>query len=106
MFKPGMSEAQNISKTSAGLHLLRKIRDEVHRYAITFHRKSRKKSMTKSIFEDIPGMGPMRIQKLWKKFDSLEAIHQLSLEEIEKQTGFSKKLSSAILECVSSVVKT
>ena len=102
VFKPGMSEPQNISKTSAGLHLLRKIRDEVHRYAIAFHRKSKRKKMTKSIFEKIPGIGPKRIQKLWKELESLEAIQKSSLQGIEKRTGFSKKLCSAILECAGS----
>ena len=97
-----MSEPQNISKTSAGLHLLRKIRDEVHRYAITFHRNSRKKEMTKSIFEEIPGMGRKRIQKLWKEFESMEAIKKSSLKEIEKRTGFSITLCTAILDCVGS----
>ena len=76
VFKPGMSKSQNIPKTSAGLHLLRKIRDEVHRYAITFHRKMRKKDMTRSIFEEIAGMGPKRINTIWKAFDSLEDILQ------------------------------
>ena len=99
VFKPGLSEPQNIPKTSPGLHLLRAIRDEVHRFAITFHRKSRKKDMTKSIFEEIPGMGKKRIQKLWQEFESLEAIEKSSLKEIVGRTGFSKKLSSAILEC-------
>ena len=53
VFKPGISQPQNISKTSAGIYLLRRIRDEVHRYAITFHRKIHKNTMIKSIFESI-----------------------------------------------------
>ncbi len=101
VFKPGVSEPQNISKTSSGLHLLRKIRDEVHRYAITFHRKSRKKEMTKSIFEDIPGMGKKRIQKLWQEFKSLKAIREASIKELKEKTGFSEKLSKAIQKCSS-----
>jgi excinuclease ABC subunit C len=96
VFKPGIGEPQNIAKNSAGLHLLRKIRDEVHRYAITFHRKARKKGMTKSIFEDIPGMGDKRIQKLWQAFSSLEEIQGLSKKEIMQKTGFSEKLCVAI----------
>ena len=96
VFKPGVSEPQNIPKTSAGLHLLRKIRDEVHRYAITFHRKSRNKEMTKSIFEDIPGMGKKRIQKLWQEFKSLKAIKEASINELTEKTGFSEKLSKEI----------
>ncbi|MBC8256060.1 MAG: excinuclease ABC subunit C [Candidatus Marinimicrobia bacterium] len=101
VFKPGMSEPQNIAKTSAGLHLLRAIRDEVHRFAITFHRKARKKDMTKSIFEEIPGMGKKRIQKLWKEFKSLETIQNASLIELREKTGFSMKLCEAIQKCSS-----
>jgi len=101
VFKPGMSEPQNIAKTSPGLHLLRAIRDEVHRFAITFHRKSRKKDMTKSIFEQIPGMGKKRIQKLWQKFKSLEAIKEAPIDELKEKTGLSKKLCKAIQRCSS-----
>ncbi len=99
VFKPGMSEPQNIAKTSAGLYLLRAIRDEVHRFAITFHRKTRKKDMTKSIFEEIPGMGKKRIQKLWQEFKSLKSIQKSSLNEMREKTGFSQKLCEAIKEC-------
>ncbi len=99
VFKPGMSEPQNIVKTSPGLHLLRAIRDEVHRFAITFHRKTRKKDMTKSIFEDIPSMGKKRIQKLWQEFESLEVIQNASINELKKKTGFSEKLCEAIQKC-------
>ncbi len=97
VYKPGMSVPQNISKTSAGLHLLRKIRDEVHRYAITFHRRVRKKDMTKSIFEDIPGMGEKRIKKLWQEFSSLGDIKISKTKDIMEKTGFSEKLCEAIL---------
>ena len=96
VFKPGMSEPQNITKTSPGLYLLRAIRDEVHRFAITFHRKSRKKKMTKSIFEEIPGMGKKRIQKLWQEFESLKVIRNTSLNELREKTGFSEKLCTII----------
>ena len=96
VFKPGVMEPQNISKTSPGLHLLRKIRDEVHRYAITFHRKMRKKDMTRSIFEEITGMGPKRINTLWKTFDSLEDLSKASMEEIKEKTGFSNTLCKNI----------
>jgi len=99
VFKPGMSEPQNIVKTSPGIHLLRAIRDEVHRFAITFHRKTRKKDMTKSIFEEIPSMGKKRIQKLWKEFESLEVIQNASINELKKKTGFSEKLCEAIQKC-------
>ena len=101
VFKPGMSEPQNIAKTSPGLHLLRAIRDEVHRFAITFHRKTRKKDMTKSIFEDIPGIGKKRIQKLWQEFKSLNEIKDASINGLKEKTGFSEKLCKAIQKCSS-----
>jgi excinuclease ABC subunit C len=96
VFKPGVAAPQNIIKTSPGLHLLRAIRDEVHRFAITFHRKSRKKDMAKSIFEGIPGMGKKRIQKLWKEFKSLETIKESSIDKLKEMTGFSEKLCEEI----------
>ena len=58
--------------------------------------------MTKSIFEEIPNMGPRRIQKLWKEFESLEGIQKTTLKNLEKQTGFSKKLCNAIMQCADS----
>ena len=80
VFKPEIAEPQNIAKSSPGLHLLRQIRDEVHRFAITFHRSKRDKKMTLSVFEDIPGMGKRRVQKLWEVFDSLEDIKSASVD--------------------------
>ena len=55
--------------------------------------------MTKSIFEDIPGMGKKRIQKLWQEFESLEVIQNASINELKKKTGFSEKLCEAIQKC-------
>mgnify|MGYP000013972349 CR=1 FL=1 len=96
VYKPNLSDPQNISKTSPSLYLLRTIRDEVHRYAIMFHRKIRNKDMTKSVFEDISGIGVKRINAIWKAFDSLEDIGKSSLEIIREKTGFSKKICKDI----------
>ena len=96
VFKPEINEPQNIPKTSPGLHLLRQIRDEVHRFAITFHRSKRNKKMTLSVFEDIPGIGKKRVQKLWEVFESLEDIKFASVDEIKTKCGFSESLAEAI----------
>ena len=96
VFKPEINEPQNIPKTSPGLHLLRQIRDEVHRFAITFHRSKRDKEMTLSVFEDIPGIGKKRVQKLWEVFESLEDIKFASADEIKTKCGFSESLAEAI----------
>ena len=87
VFLPNSSYPQNISKTSPALYLLRKIRDEVHRYAITFHRKKRSKKAFKSIFDDIKGMGPKRVQKIWEVYDSIEDIKKDSVKSIHTKTG-------------------
>ena len=87
VFLPNSSHPQNISKTSPALYLLRKIRDEVHRYAITFHRKKRSKKAFKSIFDDIKGMGPKRVQKIWEVYDSIEEIKKDSVKSIHTKTG-------------------
>ena len=98
VFKPEIAEPQNIAKSSPGLHLLRQLRDEVHRFSITFHRSKRAKKMILSIFKDIPGMGKKRVQKLWGIFESLDDIKSASTEDIKAKCGFSEKLAKAILE--------
>jgi len=98
VFKPGMKEAQNISKTSPGLHLLRAIRDEVHRFAISFHRSTRDKDMTKSFFADIKGMGEKRTRKLWNSFTSVDEIKSATVKEVRKRTGFPLSLCEKIVK--------
>ena len=92
VYKPGIKDPQNIIKTSAGLHLLRYIRDEVHRFAITFHRNIRDKKMLESRFESISGMGKKRINRLWEIYPSLESIKQAKVREISSKTGFPNKI--------------
>ena len=98
VFKPGLSEAQNIPKTSPGLFLLRKIRDEVHRFAISFHRSKRDKSMISSIFEDIKGVGKVKIKKLWTEFESLEQIAKTNPEKIMESLNVSKDIAKEIIK--------
>lgn len=97
VYKPGISAPQSIAKISPGLFLLRKIRDEVHRYAITFHKSKRNKDMTKSIFDSISGMGKVRIRKLWCKFDSLENIKKASAQEISEALSIPDKIAKEII---------
>ena len=98
VFKPGLSDPQSIAKTSPGLFLLRKIRDEVHRYAITFHRSKRDKEMTQSIFESIKGMGKAKVKKLWVEFESLDKIKKASVEEIRKALKVSDRIAKDIIK--------
>lgn len=77
VFVPETSEAQSIPKTSSGLKLLQRVRDEAHRFAITFHRSLRDKRTLKSELESIKGIGKTTSQKLLKEFGSVENIKEM-----------------------------
>ncbi len=77
---------------------LKGIRDEVHRFAITYHRKLRAKKLLKSPLENIPGIGKKRRLELLKQFSSLESIRNASIEDIMRIKGFNRKTAEKILE--------
>ena len=96
VFLPGSSVPQNISKTSPALYLLRQIRDEVHRFANTFHRKKRIKKAFSSVFDNIKGLGPSRIKKLWMNYDSLDLIKKESAEAIHEKSSIPLSVAKRI----------
>ena len=98
VFIPGNPEAQSIHKQSPGLILLRRIRDEAHRFAITFQRQKRNNDMVISVFSQIPGMGKMRLEKLLQTFDGPEAIAKLTPEVINGETGIPLKIGKEIVK--------
>jgi len=100
VYKPNLSDPQNISKTSPSLYLLRSIRDEVHRYAISFHRQKRDKDMTLSIFDDISGLGKKRLQELWKNFKSIDDIRQTTANKIVDKTKIPESIAKEIVKRV------
>lgn len=90
VFFPGNSEPESIPKTSSGIKLLQQIRDEAHRFAITFHRSRRSKRTIKSELTEINGIGKSTTQKLLKAFGSVEKLRNAELIQIEKVVGKSK----------------
>ena len=98
VFVTGQAEAQSIHKQSPGLILLRRIRDEAHRFAISFQRQKRKDSITKSIFHEIPGMGDKRVQKLLSEYSDVKTIAKLNPNNIKETLGFPDLLAQAIIE--------
>ncbi len=82
VFVPGRSDPIIIPRQSEALYLLQRLRDESHRFAITYHRQLRDKRMTKSILDDIPGLGPTRRDRLVKQFGGVRAVRQASLEDL------------------------
>jgi len=90
IYMPEKKEPLQIPKTSSSLKLLQHIRNEAHRFAITFHREKREKRIIKSELDEIIGIGEKTIQKLLTHFGSVEAIKNSSLEQITKVIGKSK----------------
>jgi len=83
---------------SPGLMLLRKLRDEAHRFALTFHRKLRDKRISGSALEEIPGVGPRRKRLLLRTFGSLEAVRRATVEEIAAVPTMTKALAEKVRE--------
>jgi len=98
VFVPGQADAQSIHKQSPGLILLRRIRDEAHRFAITFQKQKRTESISTSVFHKIPGMGEKRVKKLLRKYKDIQRISGLKPEEIQKDMSFSSAIAKEIIK--------
>jgi excinuclease ABC subunit C len=96
LFVPGQSEPLRLPRTSEGLFLLQRIRDEAHRFAITYHRQLRGKQTIISQLDEIPGIGPKRRSALLKQFGSIEAIRAASLEELAAVPGMSRPAAEQV----------
>jgi len=93
---PGGSEPIIFSRHSEGLYLLQRIRDEAHRFAITFHRSKRSKVMLESLLDDIPQLGEARRKALLEKFGSVTALRKAEVSEIASIPGIGEKTASLI----------
>lgn len=82
IFKEGQSESILLDRDSAALHLIQRIRDEAHRFAITYHRKLRGKRNLVSVLDHVEGIGSKRRQELWKAFKTLDEMKAASVEEL------------------------
>ena len=98
IFIPGSSEPQIISKTSPSLTLLMRIRDEAHRFAISFHKEKRKKDLTKSIFLDIKGLGQKRIKTLLQLYNGPKEISKSTPKTINSKTKIPIKIAKKIID--------
>lgn len=96
VFVPGISEAQNIPKTSSGLRLLQKIRDEAHRFAIEYHRKLRGKRAVASELDQIAGIGDKRKKQLLQHFGSVKNLKAATLDEIKQVKKIPEKLAQQL----------
>ena len=96
LYLPGNSEPIVLTPVSAGLHLVMRVRDEAHRFAITYHRQRRAKAMTKSVLDTLGGVGPVRKKRLMVAFGSVGALKRASVDEIAAVKGMSPALASQI----------
>ena len=97
---PDADEPVILPRTSEGLYLLQRIRDEAHRFAITHHRDRRSKSMVESLLDQVPGLGEVRRKALIRYFGSLKKLRAASVEEIAAVPGFGPKLAVAIKQAL------
>ena len=98
IYVPGNSDPQNIKKSSASLVLLMRIRDEAHRFAISFQKTKRKKDLTRSIFSEIIGIGDKRLEKLLQFFKGPKEISESSPKIIHSKTGIPIKIATEIIK--------
>ena len=94
VFLPGQSEPQSISKSSPGLLLLRRVRDEAHRFAVSFQRQKRSKSVKESPFLSISGMGPKRVNNLFTHYQNIADIAKAEPRVLSRRISISKGLSA------------
>jgi excinuclease ABC subunit C len=91
-----LSEPIVLSRTSQALYLVQRIRDEAHRFAITYHRQVRSKAGLQSALDTIPGIGPKRKRALLRKFGSVKGIREAAVEEIAATVGFTASLAAKV----------
>jgi excinuclease ABC subunit C len=94
---PGQEDPVVLARTSEGLYLLQRIRDEAHRFAITHHRSRRSRSMVESALDGVPGLGEVRRRTLLRHFGSLKKLRAASAEEIAALPGFGARTAEAVV---------
>jgi excinuclease ABC subunit C len=97
LFVKDVSEPIVLDRTSQALYLVQRIRDEAHRFAITYHRGVRSKAGIQSALDTIQGIGPKRKKALLRKFGSVKGIREAGVEEIAATPGFTKALAEKVL---------
>jgi len=103
LFVRGWAEPVTLPNGSASLYLVKRIRDEAHRFAIEYHRALRGRAMSASVLDDVPGVGPKRKKALLKEFGSLKRLGAASVEEIAAVPGVGKAAAEGIVEALRAI---
>lgn len=96
IFSPKFSEPLRIASSSPALHLLQKIRDESHRFAITYHRSLKAKALRRSVLDDIPGIGETRKKMLLTQFESIEELKRSGVQQLSGLPGMDEKIAERV----------
>lgn len=96
IYKPGMAMPVALPRNSKALHLLQRVRDEVHRYSVTYHRTLRGQNATVSVLDGVRGIGPARRRELLKFFGSVSKIKEASVDQIANAPGMTKRLAASV----------
>ncbi len=96
LFVPRRSAPIVLPRNSQGLYLVQRIRDEAHRFAITYHRNVRSRTAMASVFDEVAGIGPVRKKALLKRFGSLRRIREASVDELAETPGITRSLAESL----------
>src|ERR1700730_13092499 len=100
IFTPASPDPIILPRSSQGLYMVQRIRDEAHRFGITYHRKLRSDRTFKSVLDEIPGIGPKRKQALMKHFGSVRAISAASVEDLAALDGMTRDVAEKVKEYI------
>ena len=96
IYREGESEPIILPREGEALKLVQRIRDEAHRFAITYHRKLRGKRNLVSVLDHVPGIGPARRKSLWEAFGSIDKIKAASADELAAAPGMTRPTAEAV----------
>src|SRR5260370_27930134 len=100
IFIPGSPDPIILPRSSQGLYMVQRIRDEAHRFGITYHRKLRSDRTFKSVLDEIPGIGPKRKQALMKRFGSVRALSDASVDDLATLNGLTREAAEKLKEYI------
>jgi excinuclease ABC subunit C len=100
IFTPGSPDPVVLPRSSQGLYMVQRIRDEAHRFGITYHRKLRSDRTFKSVLDEIPGIGPKRKQALMKHYGSVKAISTASIDDLAALNGMTRDAAEKVKEYI------
>lgn len=98
LYEPGRAQPLKLADDSPALHLIQRVRDEAHRFAITAHRARRQKRQSTSPLEEIPGLGPKKRRDLLRQFGGLQAVARAGIEDLVRVKGISRQLAESIYD--------